>query len=47
MLSTTDFPKKQVEAFLQAYQNTPLKAAACSEGLDLYQGYIIAQKHKD
>jgi hypothetical protein F3_00947 len=46
MLSTTDFPKKQVEAFLQAYQNNPLKAAACSVGLDLYQGYIIAQKHK-
>ena len=42
MLSTADFPKKQVEAFLQAYQNNPLKAAACSAGLDLYQGYIIA-----
>lgn len=46
MFSAANFPKERVAAFLKAYQNYPLKAAAHSAGFDLYQGYIIAQQHK-
>lgn len=46
MLNIQDIPKNQVAVFLEAYKTAPLKAAAGTAGLDLYQGYIVAQKHK-
>ena len=46
MFSTSNFNKKQVADFLKAYETASLKAAAASAGLDLYQGYIVAQQHK-